>query len=139
MSQAQKAQQDAVIASQLGAEVLLQCPLVGEHRGSGQAEVAVREVRKQCRTLSIGAGMQVGKRIPDDHPLLWWLPTIRRLGDFQEGSWSRWKDSRSMKTITKMAKTSCTIQRQGVVPQSWRRRKQHTRVKNDSRSVCWSP
>ena len=37
--------QDAVIASPLGAEVLSQGPLVGDHRADGLTEVAVREAK----------------------------------------------------------------------------------------------
>ena len=62
--------QDAVIASQLGAEVELQGPLVGDHRGNGLSEVAVREVRKHCRAFRSEAEMKVGKKIQDDHPFL---------------------------------------------------------------------
>ena len=60
----------------------------------------------------------------------------------QVKSWSRWQDGRSTKHRAQIAKTSCTsctIRREGVVPQSSRRRRQHMCVKKDSGSVCWIP
>ena len=41
---------------------------------NGREERAVREVKRQCRTLRISAEQNTGVRIADDSPLLSWLP-----------------------------------------------------------------
>ena len=41
---------------------------------NGRVEMAVREVKKQCRTLRISAEQNTHVRIADDSPLLSWLP-----------------------------------------------------------------
>ena len=46
--------------------VALKCD---NYRANGLAEVAVREVQRQCPTLRIVGEMKAGRRIPDDHPL----------------------------------------------------------------------
>ena len=43
-------------------------------QGIGRVEMAVREVKRQCRTLRISAEHNTGVRIADDSPLLSWLP-----------------------------------------------------------------
>ena len=39
-----------------------------------RVEMAVREVKRQCRTLRISAEQNTSVRIADDSPLLSWLP-----------------------------------------------------------------
>ena len=41
---------------------------------AGRVEMAVREVKRQCRTLRISAERNTSVRIADDSPLLSWLP-----------------------------------------------------------------
>ena len=41
---------------------------------NGRVEMAVREVKRQCRTLRISAEQNTSVRIADDSPLLSWLP-----------------------------------------------------------------
>ena len=41
---------------------------------NGRVEMAVREVKRQCRTLRISAERTTCVRISDDSPLLCWLP-----------------------------------------------------------------
>ena len=48
-----KALQDAVIHACVGVEVIPQGPPEGAHMANGRAEMAVREVKRQCRTLRI--------------------------------------------------------------------------------------
>ena len=48
-----KALQDAVIHARVGVEVIPQGPPEGDHMANGRAEMAVREVKQQCRTLRI--------------------------------------------------------------------------------------
>ena len=69
-----KALQDAVIHACVGVEVIPQGPLEGDHMANGRVEMAVREVKRQCRTLRISAEQNKSVRIADDSPLLSWLP-----------------------------------------------------------------
>ena len=69
-----KALQDAVIHACVGVEVLPQGPPKGDHMANGRVEMAVREVKRQCRTLRISAEQNTSVRIADDSPLLSWLP-----------------------------------------------------------------
>ena len=57
-----------------GAEAVPQGPLEGDHMANGRVEMAVREVKLQCRTLRISAEQNTSVRISDDSPLLSWLP-----------------------------------------------------------------
>ena len=41
---------------------------------SGRVEMAVREVKRQCRTLRTSAEQNTSVRVADDSPLLSWLP-----------------------------------------------------------------
>ena len=45
-----------------------------DHMANGRVEMAVREVKRQCRTLRISAEQNTSVRIADDSPLLSWLP-----------------------------------------------------------------
>ena len=47
-----------------------QGPPKGDHMANGRVEMAVREVKRQCRTLRISAEQSTGVRIADDSPLL---------------------------------------------------------------------
>ena len=69
-----KALQDAVIQACVGVEVIPQGPPEGDHMANGRVEMAVREVKRQCRTLGISAEHNTGVRIADDSRLLSWLP-----------------------------------------------------------------
>ena len=50
-----KALQDAVIHACVGVEVIPQGPPEGDHMANGRVELAVREVKRQRRTLRISA------------------------------------------------------------------------------------
>ena len=69
-----KAPQDAVIHPCVGVEVIPQGPPEGDHMSNGRVEMAVREVKRQCRTLRISTEQNTSVRIEDDSPLLSWLP-----------------------------------------------------------------
>ena len=43
---------------------------------NGRVEMAVREVKRQCRTLRISAEHNTGVRIAGDSPFLIWLPRV---------------------------------------------------------------
>ena len=68
-----KALQEAVIHACVGVEVIPQGPPEGDHMANGRVEMAVREVKRQCRTLPISAEHNTGVRIADDSPLPSWL------------------------------------------------------------------
>ena len=65
--------QDAVIHACVGVEVIPQGPTEGDHMANGRVDMAVREMRRQCRTLRISAEQNTSVRISDDSPLLSWL------------------------------------------------------------------
>ena len=69
-----EAYQDAVFHACVGVEVIPQGPLEGDHTANGRVEMAVREVKRQCRTLRIPSEHDTGVRIADDSQLLSWLP-----------------------------------------------------------------
>ena len=69
-----QALQDAVIHACVGVEVIPQGPHEGDHMANGRVEMAVREVKRQCRTLRMFAEQNTSVRIADDSPLLSWLP-----------------------------------------------------------------
>ena len=69
-----KARQDAVIRACVGVEVIPQGPPQGDHKANGRVEMAVGEVKRQCRTLRISAEHNTSVRIADDSQLLSWLP-----------------------------------------------------------------
>ena len=69
-----KALQDAVIHACVGVEVIPQGSFEGDHMANGRVEMAVREVKRQCRTIRISVEHNTCVRIADDSPLLIWLP-----------------------------------------------------------------
>ena len=69
-----KALQDAVIHACVRVEVIPQGPPEADHIANGRVEMAVREVKRQCRTLRISAEQNTSVRVADDSPLLSWLP-----------------------------------------------------------------
>ena len=69
-----KALQDAVIHACVGVDKIPQGPLEGDHMANNRVELAVRDVKRQCRTLRISAEPNTSVRIGDDSPFLSWLP-----------------------------------------------------------------
>ena len=69
-----KALQDALIQACVEVEVIPQGPPEGDHMANGRVEMAVREVKRHCRTLRIPAEHDTGVHNADDSPLLSWLP-----------------------------------------------------------------
>ena len=57
-----KALQDAVIHACVGVEVIPEGPLEGDHMVNGRLETAVREVKRQCRTLRISVEQNTSVR-----------------------------------------------------------------------------
>ena len=62
--------QDAVIQTCVGVEVIPQGKPKGDHMANSRVDMAVREVKRQCRTLRISAEHDTGVRIADDSPFL---------------------------------------------------------------------
>ena len=87
-----KALQDALIHACVGMEVIPQGPLEGDHLTNGRVEMAVREVKRQCRTLRISAEQITSVRIADDSPLLSWLLRFCSAGHEQDENWQRRND-----------------------------------------------
>ena len=60
----------------VGVEVIPPGPLEGDFMENGRVEMAVREVKRQCRTLRISGEPNPSVHIADDNdsPLLSWLP-----------------------------------------------------------------
>ena len=69
-----KALQVAVIHACVGVEVIPQGPPEGDHMANGRVEMAVREVKRQCRTRRISAEQNTSVRVSNDSPLLGLLP-----------------------------------------------------------------
>ena len=69
-----KALQHGVIQACAGVEVIPQGPPEGDHMANGRVAMAVREVKRQCRTLRLSAEENTSVRIADDSPLLSWFP-----------------------------------------------------------------
>ena len=87
-----KALQDMVIHACVGVEVIPQRPPEGDHMANGCVEMAVREVKRQCRTLRISAGHNTSVRIAEDSPLLSWLPRFAAQVMNKMRIGKRWKD-----------------------------------------------
>ena len=45
-----------------------------DHSANGEAEVAVRELKRQCRAIKFVFEERSGKHLPKGHPLLSWIP-----------------------------------------------------------------
>ena len=103
-----KSLQDSAIRSLAGVEVIPQGPPEGDHKANGREEMAVREVKRQCRTLRISAVQNTGVRIADDSPLLSWLPRLRSARHEQNAKWHRREDERNEANWTKMEKHKST-------------------------------
>ena len=133
-----KSLQDAVIHACVGVEVIPQGPPEGDHMSNCCVEMAVREVKRQCRTLHISAEHNTGVRIADESPLLSWLPRFAAnvINKIRIGK--RWKDERNETNWTKMEKADGTIWRKSLVPQNWTGWREHFCKSYDSRNLCWS-
>ena len=52
---------------------------VGDHQANGEAEAAVRDLKRQVRVLKISLESKLGLQLKDDDPVLAWMP--RHAGD----------------------------------------------------------
>ena len=110
-----KALQDVVIRACVGVEVNPQGPREGDHMTNGRVEMAMREVKRQCRTLRISAEQNTSVRIADDSPLLSWLPRFAAQVMNKNENWQRRKDECNEENWSKMEKANGTIWRESLV------------------------
>ena len=90
-------------------------PLEGDHMSTGRDEMAVREVKRQCRTLQISAEQHTSVRIADDIPLLSWLPRFAAQVMNKMRSGKDGKTSGNEENWSKMEKANGAIWREGLV------------------------
>jgi len=64
----------AVAKAMPGVEVILQESPVGDHAANGEAENAVKEIKRQIRVLKSVMDEKMGTAVRADHPILSWLP-----------------------------------------------------------------
>ena len=83
-----------------------QGPLEGGHMANGRVEMAVREEKRQFRTLRISAEQNTSVRIADDSRLLGWL---------QDENWQRRKDECNEENWSTMEKANGAIWRESLV------------------------
>ena len=79
-----------------GVDVIPQGPPEGDHMSNGRVEMAVREVKRQCRTLRMSAEQSKSVRIAYDSPQLSWLlrfaaPVMDKMGLGKNGKTSEKK------------------------------------------------
>ena len=92
-----------------------QGPPEDDHMANGRVEMAVREVKRQCRTLGISAEQNSSVRIADDSPLLGWLlrfaaQVMNKMRIGKDG-----KNKRTEANWRKMEKANGAIWRDSVV------------------------
>ena len=83
---------DAVIHACIGVEVIPQGPPEGDHMANSRVEMAVREVKRQCRLLRISSEQNTSVRIADDSPCVSWLPRFCSASNEQDENRERRKD-----------------------------------------------
>ena len=110
-----KSLQHAVIQACAGVEVIPQGPLEGDHMANGRVDMAVRAVKRQCRTLWISAQQNASVCLADDCPPFSWLlrfaaqvMNVMRMD--KDG-----KNEGSETNRTKMEKTNGTIWKESLV------------------------
>ena len=82
---------------------------------NGGAEMAVREVKIQCKTSRVSAEQNTSVHIADGSPSLSWLPFCGTRHE-QNETWSRWKNERTESNWTKMEKANGATCRERLVP-----------------------
>ena len=83
-----------------------QGPLEGDHLVNGRVEMAVREVKRQCRTLQIPAEHDTSVRIADDRPLSNSLPRLAAQVMNTNEDWQRPKTSEMRRTGRRWRKST---------------------------------
>ena len=88
-------------------------PLEGDHMVNGPVDMAVRGVKRQCRTLQISAERNTSVRIANGNPLLlafrFVAPVMNKMRTCKDGKTSELRR-------TKMEKSNGTVWRESLVP-----------------------
>ena len=120
-----------------GVELIPQEPPEGDHMANGRVEMAVRQVKRQCRTFRI-SDYHTGVRVADDSPLISWFPRFAaqvmnkvRIGQDGKTSELRRKGRRCRKPMAQFGE------------KVWFRKIGEDGVSSickshDSRNLCWS-
>ena len=87
-----KTLQDAVIQACGRVEEIPQGPPEGDLMANGRVEMAVREVKRQCRTLRITAEQNTGMCIADDSSVIQWASSFCIASHEQNESRQRWNN-----------------------------------------------
>lgn len=66
----------ATVLRLAGVEVVARESPVGDHQANGEAECAVREIKRQIRVLRYALEERIGGPVRKDHPILSWLPML---------------------------------------------------------------
>ena len=101
----------AVIQGCASVEVSPSGPPEFDHMANGRVEMAVREVKRQCRTLRISVEQNTSVRIADDSPLLSWL---LRFAAHVMNNMRIGKDGNNERTETKMEETHGPIWKESL-------------------------
>ena len=107
--------QDAVIHACVGVDVIPQGPLEGDHMANGLVEMAVRTVKRQCRTHRNSAEQNTSVRITDDSPFLCWLFRFAAQVIHKNEDPQRRKDERNEENRSKMEKANGAVWRESLV------------------------
>ena len=65
---------NAVVKQMPEVEFIPRDPPTGDHKANGEIECMVREVKRQVRVLKTSTEEKLGRSVPQDHPLLAWMP-----------------------------------------------------------------
>ena len=91
-----------------------QVPPEGDHMTNGRAEMAVRDVKRQCRTLRNSDEQNTSVRIADDSPIQSWLPrfaaqVMNEMGIGKDGKTSEMRrtDRRWKKPMAQFGEKVC--------------------------------
>ena len=84
---------------------------------NGRVEMAVREVKRQCRSLRISAEQNTSVRIADDSPVLSWLPRFAAqvMNKMRIGKDGKTSEMRRTGGRWKMEKANDAIWRESLV------------------------
>ena len=115
-----------------------QGPPEGDHMVNGRFEMAVREVKRQCRTLRISAEQNTSVRIADDSPLLSWLPRFAAQVMNKKKIGKDGKASEVRRTGRRWRKPMVQFGEKVWFRKNWRRRCQLICKSHDSRNLRWA-
>ena len=79
---------NAIIESTPEVEIIPRESPEGDHQANGDAECAVREIKRMIRRISTSLEEKLGQRLPLDHPLRAWVPLFaaKSISNYRMGS-----------------------------------------------------